>query len=235
MKNQYFGDINDYRKYGLLKCIAEATGLPLGILWLLTADDGGTDGEFRRYLSEPNRWRHYDPELYDSLSTLLGPDQTRRVEHAAAWSLLPDATYFDGVFTDSITERHAAVTAASEHLLHCPLVFLDPDNGIEVKSVRLGARGSRKYVYLRELAELFDRGHSLVIYQHYRRISRPIFHSQITDELRSTLGPVEIVVFATPHVAFFLVLQPQHADHLPAITSLVHRRWAGQLRSESGI
>ena len=24
MKNQYFGDVNDYRKYGLLRCIAEA-------------------------------------------------------------------------------------------------------------------------------------------------------------------------------------------------------------------
>lgn len=235
MKNQYFGDINDYRKYGLLKCIAEATGLPLGILWLLTADDGGTDGEFRRYLTEPNRWRHHDSELYDSLSTLLRPDQTRRVEHAAAWSLLPDATYFDWEFTDSISERRAAVAAASEHLRHCPLVFLDPDNGIEVKSVRLGARGSRKYVYMSELAKFFERGHSLLIYQHYRRVSRPVFHVQIAQELRSSLGPAEVVVFATSHVAFFLVLQTEHANLLPAITSLVHDRWGDQFRTESAL
>ena len=40
MKNQYFGDINDYRKYGLLRLIAKKTGLKIGICWMLTPDDG---------------------------------------------------------------------------------------------------------------------------------------------------------------------------------------------------
>jgi len=37
MKNQYFGDINDYRKYGLLRCFAEA-GLNIGVCWMLTPE-----------------------------------------------------------------------------------------------------------------------------------------------------------------------------------------------------
>jgi hypothetical protein len=49
MKNQYFGDINDYRKYGLLRAFAEAH-LSVGVCWLLTADDAGGDGELRRLL-----------------------------------------------------------------------------------------------------------------------------------------------------------------------------------------
>lgn len=29
MKHRYFGDINDYRKYGLLRALSQATGLSL--------------------------------------------------------------------------------------------------------------------------------------------------------------------------------------------------------------
>lgn len=55
MKNQYFGDINDFRKYGILRALA---GPPLSLVvsWMLTPDDGSTDGEFISYLSEPRRW-----------------------------------------------------------------------------------------------------------------------------------------------------------------------------------
>jgi hypothetical protein len=43
MKDQYFGDVNDYLKYGLLRCFAEA-GWRVGVCWMLTPDDGGRDG-----------------------------------------------------------------------------------------------------------------------------------------------------------------------------------------------
>jgi hypothetical protein len=56
LKNQYFGDVNDYRKYGLLRALSSVTGLPVGVCWLLTMDDGRSDGEFRRYLEEPVRF-----------------------------------------------------------------------------------------------------------------------------------------------------------------------------------
>ncbi len=58
MKHQYFGDINDYRKYGLLRALSQASGLSLGVCWLLTAPDARPDGEFRNYLEQPRRWRY---------------------------------------------------------------------------------------------------------------------------------------------------------------------------------
>jgi hypothetical protein len=43
MKDQYFADINDYRKYGLLRILGE--GLRVGVCWMLTKPDGsGDDG-----------------------------------------------------------------------------------------------------------------------------------------------------------------------------------------------
>lgn len=228
MKHQYFGDINDYRKYGFLRCIAEATGQPLGILWLLTADDGRTDGEFRRYLQQPHRWRHHDPQLCDALSTLLQPDHARRVSHASTWELLPGAKYFDHVFADSAVERTSAMSLAAEHLSGCPFVFLDPDNGVEVRSAPFGAKGSCKYVYWRELEMLFQRGHSLLIYQHYPRVARETFHDQLGTALKERFA-AKTVIFSTPHVAFFLAVHSQHQSQLPEIERLISAHWHGQI------
>lgn len=64
MKNQYCGDVNAYRKYGLLRCFSEAR-FALGICWVLTSDGTSSDGQKTRYLQEPAAWRGYDPELFD--------------------------------------------------------------------------------------------------------------------------------------------------------------------------
>ena len=67
MKNQYFADINDYRKYGLLRTF-QSTGIgKLLVAWMLTPDDGRQDGRSRSYLKEARSWRRYDPELYERL------------------------------------------------------------------------------------------------------------------------------------------------------------------------
>ena len=46
MKNQYFGDINDYRKYGLIRILSNSGIIRTGICWMLTPDDTRTDGKF---------------------------------------------------------------------------------------------------------------------------------------------------------------------------------------------
>ena len=46
MKNQYVGDIRDFEKYSILRELANASQLPLVVVWMLTVDD--TTGEGRR-------------------------------------------------------------------------------------------------------------------------------------------------------------------------------------------
>ena len=60
MKNQYFGDINDYRKYGLLLALQSNGAGSLLVAWMLTPDDGGRDGGLRSYLKVPDIWAKYD-------------------------------------------------------------------------------------------------------------------------------------------------------------------------------
>ena len=49
MKNQYFGDVGDYGKYGLLRFIAKR-GVTIAVNWYLTPDDQSNDGHIRGYL-----------------------------------------------------------------------------------------------------------------------------------------------------------------------------------------
>ncbi|MCP5055151.1 MAG: hypothetical protein GY937_00325 [bacterium] len=60
--------MNDYRKYGLLRSLQAGSGFELLVAWMLTPDDGGSDGKFRTYMAEPRRWKHFDPELYLGLT-----------------------------------------------------------------------------------------------------------------------------------------------------------------------
>jgi hypothetical protein len=112
MKHQYFGDVIDYRKYGVLRALAATTGLRLGICWFLTADDQPRHGELRRYLQQPGRWRQFDPDLYERLRRLLVPGTDRSVAHARHWDLVPGATYFEALLGDGPRARDEYFDAA---------------------------------------------------------------------------------------------------------------------------
>ena len=58
MKDPYFGDVNDFRKYGLLRLLSIQDRLRLGVCWMLTEPDGTTDGRFLSYLAQPEKYRH---------------------------------------------------------------------------------------------------------------------------------------------------------------------------------
>jgi hypothetical protein len=228
MKNQYFGDVNDFRKYGLLRSLG-AAGLSIGICWLLTADDAGGDGELRRYLTKPSRWRKYDADLYDRLRLLQQPGVRRSVTNADKWGLVPGAAYFDEELTDNSSQRNDYFRLALTRLHGCDVLFFDPDNGIEVQSTGRGKRGSAKYIYWSELREAYRNGHSLLVYQHFPRVERTRFVPFLADRLRDELGAPCVKGFATPHVAFFLVHQARHGGAIDRAVETVQSKWSDQI------
>lgn len=52
MKNQYFGDENDYKKYSVIKIICADEIKPF-FEWLLTKNDKKNDGNLTSYLKNP--------------------------------------------------------------------------------------------------------------------------------------------------------------------------------------
>ena len=71
MKDQYFGDENDYHKYGLLRSIIRVGDFRTLAVWMLTPDDGSPDGRFIRYLEDPVKWSQFDPNLFDQFNTRI--------------------------------------------------------------------------------------------------------------------------------------------------------------------
>ena len=230
MKNQYFGDINDYRKYGLLRALQSKGGGKLLVAWMLTPDDGSRDGGFRAYLQDRATWRQYDPDLFTGLAGLLRSAAVPGVSLLEGAGLLPRTFYYSAVVPDASPDRDDWRQGLLDAARNVDLVFVDPDNGIEVASKPVGRKGSSKYVTWQELQALWKAGCSLLIYQHFRREPRDAFAYRLVSELRGRTGAFLVEAFRTPHVLFLLAAQDSHASRFRHVAPLLSERWNSQIK-----
>jgi hypothetical protein len=231
MKNQYFGDVNDYLKYGLLRTLQSTWDGSLLVAWMLTPDDGSQDGKLRSYLDAPDSWAKYDPELFAGLANLIRSASQPSVSLIEKSPLLPRALYHSVLVPDGREERHAWQDDLNSKALGVDLVFLDPDNGIEVPSKPIGRKRSSKYVTWQEIQGLWKAGCSLLIYQHFRREARDTFARRLVSELRKRTGAGCTEAFLTPHVLFLLVTQARHLERMGSVAEVLSVRWRGQIKT----
>ncbi len=159
MKHQYFGDVDDYIKYGLLRTLAGA-GLTVTACWMMTPDDPDPrDGRKLGYLADP-AWRVHDPELFDFLRALdLSREGLRRdVSLIERPDLLPSVSPFGRVVPDDRPGRAAYFADLHRLAAGTDVVFFDPDNGFEIASRPRGRRGSSKHLFWDEAAGLYASG-----------------------------------------------------------------------------
>lgn len=224
MKHQYVGDINDYRKYALLRALSASGTNSIGVCWMLTPEDGRTDGNKLSYLQQPDGFRHFDPELFDILAHAAAEPDRRRLQVVEDSGAIPQATYFNELLPDDISGRRTFMERCAVVLGHTDLVFFDPDNGLEV-SIAKGRKNSSKYLYLDEAAAFYDTGKSLLIYQHFPRIERKAFVAQRSKQLRAIAPGCSIWAFTTAHVVFFCVLNPNSSNELLTAVEAAAHRW----------
>lgn len=229
MKDQYFGDINDYRKYGLLRGIQSGGECKLLVAWMLTPNDCRRDGGFRSYLQRPEVWKHFDSELFAGLTAVLHASCTPRVSLIEGSGLLPCSTYFSDVVPDASGDRNQWRDALMKSANGADLVFLDPDNGIEVPSKPIGRKGFSKYVSWQEIQGLWKMRCSILIYQHFRREPREAFAARMVSELRQRTGARFTRAFHTAHVLFLLVAQAEHEARFREAISRFLPRWEGEI------
>jgi hypothetical protein len=222
MKNQYFGDINDYKKYGLLRILCEK-GRGLAICWMRTPDDGGPDGRKRRYLlgDQAALWVEYDRPLYRALQRIDSnipqmscSDYEDILSCVKDKNILPEAMDLCDLIPEDIEDRREYFTRFLKRARGAELVFFDPDNGLEVPSAPCRRKRSSMHLYTDELWQTFDAGHSILLYQHFARKKRDPFVSETAEHLQAVTGVPEVIPYRTAHVVFFLVAQPNHKLHL---------------------
>jgi len=230
MKNQYFGDINNYKKYGLLRATIDATEFSVLVNWMLTPDDGGPDGKFTTYLQQPECYSQHDPALFDGLNDLVMRQGKRYVGAIEGTDLLLGARFHSLVTPDDSYRRSQWFDRSMDCLNGIDLVFLDPDNGIGVASKPYGRKYSSKYVYWRQIHRLWSVGKSLLIYQHFIRENRQKFIERMLAELHAKTPGSFVEGFSTVNVLFLLALQPAHQHFHNRICETVQSRWDHRIR-----
>ena len=229
MKNQYFGDINDYRKYGLIRLLADVGKIKTGICWMLTPDDARADGKFTEYLAEPNKYKKFDPDLYSFLGQCLEIN-TRNVLEAANSDKFPNTIFFNPILEDDAVQRKQYFSNMHRLFKDVDLIFFDPDNGLEIKSKSLGQKDSSKYLYWSEVVECYKSGHSILIYQHFIREERNKFIARMLGNIHTKTGSKNTIYFRTSNVVFFLICQDNHSQYFSNKSKTISDNWVGQVQ-----
>ena len=232
MKHQYFGDVNDYRKYSLLRCLTNWGELSAAICWMLVPNDGGADGGFTGYLEKPGEWRRFDPELFDKLRETVAIGKRRHLCLVETEKLLPSARFYNEVLLDDREARSRYFEGFWDMAEGCDLIFFDPDNGMEVKSRPCGRKNSSKYLYWSELVKAFSTGCSVLVYQHFPREKRDLFIARMAEEVMSKTGAQRVYSFRTSHVVFFLLAAEHQEAVLERNADLVSQTWGDQTRMQ---
>lgn len=230
MKDQYVGDINDYRKYALLRALSSDGENRIGVCWMLTPSDGRTDGSKLAYLQQPERHRHVDPELFDVLVHAAAEPNRRRLATIEDSGAIPGAVYHNELLPDELAGRHAFMGRCAYELRDVDLILFDPDNGLEV-SLPKGRKNSSKYLYLDEVAAFYASGKSLLIYQHFPHVSRPVFLARCAERLRAVAPGAALWAFTTAHVVFLLLVHPTSPVRLHSAANAACLLWVPEFIS----
>lgn len=229
MKNKYFGDVNDYKKYGILRALTGPGEIATTVCWILTEDDDSGDGRRIGYLSQPEEWREHDPEVFDHLQLQVLQHCIRSVDAIESADVLPNCRFYSALVRDDMEARQHYFYELLKFAKGSQLVFFDPDNGLEVKSVPSGRKNSSKYIYWEEIKQAFAAGHSLLIYQHLPRKPRVPFITQLVDKFRATTGVRNVLSYCTSHVVFFLLPQAYHEEHFKERSNVVVETWGQRI------
>jgi len=233
MQHRYTGDIGDFGKYGLLRWILSASNkkIRLGIQWYLAAPENNSDGGFRQYLDDQEKYRCCDEKLYKHLKRIQrGTDRkqselTRHISSVQTKEIFPTTTLFwDEELTlrdfpkgtkiaieQRSTHRKSWHDRATQKLKSTNVVFFDPDNGLERKTPVHRDNGP-KYLFLNELDTYIYQGKTAIIYQHSTR-DRGGFTKYLQEHVASLkrrygdiVGQPYFCIFRSHGVRAFIIL-----------------------------
>ena len=200
MKNQYVGDINDYKKYSLIEIISEVLNEKILIAWMLTDEDSRNDGNKLDYLQNKKNESQLNPDLFEKLQSI---DKNKHGITDVQELLGDKYNYYSIPLCDNKEKRTKYFEALLEEAKEAGLVFFDPDNGIEVKSVKCGNKNSSKYLYWNEIKKFTDCEKDILIYQHFPRKEREQYITDLKTELQ-VMTNFDVLPIATENVLFLL-------------------------------
>ena len=232
MQNRYAGDVGDFGKIGMLRCI-ERCGVKIGVNWYLVEDENhNQDGKHIGYLRD-KKFVGLDEELRRALTSIVIED-SRSVNQIENQKLLRSNVYYhevlkpvNGLLRESRLQWHKN---GLENLNDCELVFLDPDNGLLPRSVSRGSGKSIKYVLPEEIIDYYRAGHSVVFYSHRTREQLSTYlgrFNELFDSEKIKGTTITGISFRRGTVRdYFFILQEKHkVKIIEGIENLLRSGW----------
>lgn len=193
MQDRYAGDIGDFGKIGLLKAL-QAQGLSIGVNWYLVEPmdterkaDGTYKQEDGKYLI-PEKLQVCDTLLAEKLTKIAKSDH-RSIRSLEQGNFILNARYYSEPV--SVAGREEWHKKALDLLNDLDIVFVDPDNGMLVKSVGKKSVKSVKYTFYEEVRDYVRRGQSVLIYNHRSRKQETQYFHEICYKLQEATGITE--------------------------------------------
>jgi len=204
MKNQYFGDRNDFLKYDLVLTLIEKidnlncfTFIPM-----LTQDDGSGDGGLTNYDGDRRR------ELGDFLKSCI-KKSNRNIKNLrsfmSSYRHIEYRPYGDDECF-SHEGRKQYFDSIDSSILNESVILIDPDNGFEVKNMRSGI--GHKYLKYSELSALYARMGSnslILVYQHIPRVKREDYFARIGQKVHKCMNTRGPMCLSDNRVVFFIM------------------------------
>ena len=222
MQDRYAGDIGDFGKLGLLRKLG-CCELAIGVNWYLTPDEShNTDGCHVGYLHK-NEFQVCDEVLWSTLGIMVSSGKRTvsdiekaellSAEHTRYYNRELDFSSLSKQERQSVREKWHA--DALDTLSNCDIVFVDPDNGLIVRSAE-GTAKSNKFVLPSEVGDYYRQGSSVIYYQHKARRTDSFYTKQhnrlLSSEVFHGAFGLGLKFRTTSQRYYFFILQPQHKD-----------------------
>ena len=235
MQDRYAGDIGDYGKIGLL-CAIQGAGLSVGVNWYKTKptqQERCPDGSFKQDDGKhkiPPKLAECDSKLAETLVGIFEKGEERSIKDIQEADLIPGAVYYaEEISAGKREEWHNNALSA---LAEANVVFLDPDNGLLVKSVGKGSGQSVKYAFYEEVESYIRRGQSVVVYNHRSRKDPQIYFEEIYSQLRDLDAirhkTIKVITFPRYSVRdyFMICASDEHCEKMQkALDELLQGIW----------
>lgn len=207
MKHQYFGDIRDLFKYDIVCHLIES--IPLlskhTFIPMLTENDSRPDGNKTDYSKAPAGF--FNIELANFLKSRVQENKRNIYELEDFFSFkgieLKIYGKDSGYFTQSSRTNYFADIPPA--YLCDSLVFLDPDNGLEIKGT------NHQHVLYSEISNLYNRMNQnsiIMVYQHFPRENHARYLKRRSEELLGFTGENPAYISDNEIIFFYLTKSP---------------------------
>ena len=213
VKNQHFGDRNDFFKYDLALALVEQVGALRAFTFvpMLTPDDEHADTNPTDYTA----FGKHRLGLHEYLMACVADPARRRVSSLKHYMRRnqPKVRYRqhgdDAYITD--VPRESYFSGLSQVETASSVILVDPDNGFEVATTSRATE--HKYLRYAELAELYramGRDSVLLVYQRWPKMARDKAFAhvagKIADQLPEAFGPV---CLSSGSIGFFALVKDE--------------------------